>query len=104
MTMTIELRKRWQRAGELVADHDDAERERLGRDVRAAERAIVEVVDSATEPLSPSRVLELLARQESAVRQSTGALAIQRLVARGELRLRRDALLEPVIYGGPGGA
>jgi len=86
----------WRQAGDAVAAHDDAQQRRLSDRVEAAERAVLEVVEASTEPPSPTRVLELLARRRNGVTQSAGALAIQRLVAAGRLRLTPDASLEPV--------
>jgi hypothetical protein len=88
--------ERWRQAGEEVAAHDDQQRSRLRDQVGAAERAVLEVVEASAEPPSPTRVLELLARRRNGVTQSAGALAIQRLVARGRLRLTSDASLELV--------
>ena len=88
------VRERWRQAGDQVAAHDDAQQTRLRDEVDAAERAVLDVVGASTEPPSPTRVLELLARRRNGVTQSAGALAIQRLVARGELRLTADASLE----------
>jgi hypothetical protein len=88
------LRQRWQQAGDQVAAHDDAQQTRLRDEVGAAERAVLEVVGASGEPPSPTRVFELLARRRNGVTQSAGALAIQRLVARGQLRPTSDASLE----------
>ena len=88
------LLERWQQAGDEVARHDDAQQARLQEAVGAAEAAVLEVVASYEEPLSPTRVLELLARRRNGVTQAAAALAIQRLVARGKLRLTPDASLE----------
>jgi hypothetical protein len=88
------VRERWQQAGDAVAAHDDAQQARLRDAVGAAETAVLEVVSASQEPPSPTRVLELLARRRNGVTQSAGALAIQRLVARGQLRLTSDASLE----------
>jgi hypothetical protein len=88
------LRERWHRAGDLVAAHDDAQQSRLRDEVGAAEHAVLEIVGASGEPPSPTRVLELLARRRNGVTQSAGALAIQRLVASGQLRLTSDASLE----------
>lgn len=60
----------------------------------SAERAVLDVVEDSSEPPTPTRVLGLLARRRNGVTQSAGALAIQRLVARGQLRLTSDASLE----------
>jgi hypothetical protein len=88
------LIERWERAGDEVSDHDDAQVTRLREAVGAAEAAVLEVVGASTESPTPTRVLELLARRGNGVSQAAGALAIQRLVARGELRLTSDASLE----------
>jgi hypothetical protein len=88
------LLERWQRAGDDVARHDEAQQARLREQIGSAEAAVLEVVKNSEEPVSPTRVLELLARRRNGVSQSAGALAIQRLVARGELRLTSDAALE----------
>jgi len=88
------LLERWQRAGDDVARHDEAQQARLREQVGSAEAAVLEVVRISDEPPSPTRVLEVLARRRNGVSQSAGALAIQRLVARGELRLTSDAALE----------
>lgn len=88
------LRKRWQRAGREVACHDEAQQETLRVAVGTAEAAVLELVGASQDPPSPTRVLELLARQRNGVTQSAGALAIQRLVDRGRLRLTSDASLE----------
>lgn len=87
------VRERWQLAGDQVAAHDEAQQTRLRDAVDTAERAVLEVVGAAGEPPSPTRVLELLARRRNGVTQSAGALAIQRLVARGQLHLTPDASL-----------
>jgi hypothetical protein len=91
------VRERWQQAGDQVAAHDEAQQARLYDAVDAAERAVLEVVGAAGEPPSPTRVLELLARRRNGVTQSAGALAIQRLVARGQLRLTSDASLKLTV-------
>jgi hypothetical protein len=88
------VRERWQQAGDQVAAHDEAQVARLRDAVDTAERTVLEVVGEAREPPTPTRVLELLARRRNGVTQSAGALAIQRLVARGQLRLTSDASLE----------
>lgn len=88
--------ERWQNAGDQVAAHDVERQTRLREDVDRAERAVVEVVSNAAEAPSPTRVLEVLARRRNGVTQSAGALAIQRLVARGQVRLTSDASLELV--------
>lgn len=88
------VRERWQQAGDQVAAHDDAQQSRLRDQVSSAERAVLDVVQASTEPPTPTRVLELLARRRNGVSQSAGALAIQRLVSRGQLRLTSDASLE----------
>jgi hypothetical protein len=88
------VRQRWQQAGDQVAAHDDAQQSRLRDQVSSAERAVLDVVADSSEPPTPTRVLELLARRRNGVTQSAGALAIQRLVARGQLRLTSDASLE----------
>jgi len=88
------MRERWQQAGDEVARHDDDQQERLREAVGLAENAVLEVVSKAEEPQSPTRVLELLARRRNGVTQSAGALAIQRLIARGQLRLTAEASLE----------
>jgi hypothetical protein len=88
------LLERWQRAGDEVVRHDEAQQARLRDAVGAAEAAVLEVVGASTESPSPSRVLELLARRGNGVTQAAGALAIQRLVASGQLRLTPDASLE----------
>jgi hypothetical protein len=80
-----------------VAAHDEAQQARLHDAVDTAEQAVLEVVGAAGEPPSPTRVLELLARRRNGVTQSAGALAIQRLVARGQLRLTSDASLELTV-------
>jgi len=90
------VRERWQQAGDQVAEHDAAQQTRLRDQVGAAERAVLEVVGQSSEAPSPTRVLELLARRRNGVTQSAGALAIQRLVSRGQLRLTSDASLELV--------
>lgn len=90
------LRERWQQAGDQVARHDEAQQARLRDAVGAAEIAVLELVGASQDPPSPTRVLELLARRRNGVTQSSGALAIQRLVARGKLRLTSDASLELV--------
>jgi hypothetical protein len=88
------LIERWRRAGDDVAAHDDAQQARLREQIGSAETAVLEVVSESDEPPSPSRVLELLARRRNGVTQSAGALAIQRLVAQGRLRLTAEAALE----------
>lgn len=88
------LLERWRQAGDDVARHDDAQQARLREQVGNAEAAVLEVVQASEEPPSPTRVLELLARRRNGVTQAAGALAIQRLVARGRLRLTADAALE----------
>src|SRR4051794_5148560 len=88
------LLERWQHAGDEVARHDDAQQARLREAVGAAEAAVLQVVASSEEPPSPTRVLELLARGRNGITQAAAALAIQRLVARGQLRLKADASLE----------
>lgn len=93
------LLERWQAAGNAVADHDNAQQARLREQVGNAETAVLEIVRNSDVPPSPSRVLELLARRRNGVSQAAGALAIQRLVARGELRLTSDAALELVQTG-----
>lgn len=92
--MTAEEQSRWQEAGNAVAAHDDAQQARLRDAVSAAEGAVLELVGASQEPPSPTRVLEMLARRRNGVTQSAGALAIQRLVNRGQLRLTSDASLE----------
>jgi hypothetical protein len=88
------LLDRWRKAGNDVASHDEAQQARLRGEVGSAEAAVLGVVcSSSDEPPSPTHVLELLARRNNGVTQAAGALAIQRLVARGELRLTPDALL-----------
>lgn len=88
------VRERWRQAGDQVAAHDDAQQNRLRDEVSSAEQAVLETVEASAEPPTPTRVLELLARRRNGVTQSAGALAIQRLVARGRLRLTPDASLE----------
>jgi hypothetical protein len=88
------LLERWQAAGNEVAQHDEAQQSRLQQSISAAEAAVLEVVRASAESPSPTRVLELLARRRNGVTQSAGALAIQRLVARGDLSLTSDASLE----------
>lgn len=88
------VRERWEEVGNEVAAHDDAQQTRLRDAVGVAEQAVLEVVGDSREPPSPTRVLELLARRRNGVTQSAGALAIQRLVGRGQLRLTSDAALE----------
>lgn len=90
------VRERWQNAGDQVAAHDEEQQTRLLDAVDRAERAVLEVVGDAAEAPSPTRVLELLARRRNGVTQSAGALAIQRLVARRQVRLTSDASLELV--------
>ncbi len=77
-----------------MAAHDDAQQARLREQIGNAEAAVLEVVSASDDPPSPSRVLELLARRRNGVTQSAGALAIQRLVAHGRLRLTAQAALE----------
>jgi hypothetical protein len=88
------LLERWQHAGDEVAAHDEAQETRLQESVSVAEAAVLQVVKDSEEPPSPTRVLELLARQRNGITQAAGALAIQRLVSRGQLRLTSDATLE----------
>lgn len=88
--------ERWQQAGEEVAAHDVAQQSRLREQVDTAEQAVLEVVSESAEPPSPTRVLELLARRRNGVTQAAGALAIQRLVGRGQLKLASDASLAVV--------
>jgi len=88
------LLERWQRAGDDVARHDEAQQARLREQIGDAEAAVLEVVRHSEESPSPTRVLEILARRRNGVTQAAGALAIQRLVARGQLRLTDDAGLE----------
>lgn len=88
------LLARWEHAGDEVSRHDDAQQKRLRENVGAAEAAVLDVVSASTEPPSPTRVLELLARRSNGVTQAAGALAIQRLVASGQLRLTSDASLQ----------
>lgn len=88
------VRERWREAGDQVAAHDEAQQSRLRDEVSSAERAVLDVVESSAEPPTPTRVLEVLARRRNGVSQSAGALAIQRLVSRGQLRLTPDASLE----------
>jgi hypothetical protein len=88
------LLESWRQAGDDVARHDEAQQARLWEQVGKAEAAVLEVVRASGEPPSPTHVLELLARRRNGVTQSAGALAIQRLVARGQLLLTPDAALE----------
>jgi hypothetical protein len=88
------LIERWQQAGDDVAAHDRSQQTKLQGQVARAEAAVLEVVRDSPEPPSPTRVLEVLARRRNGVTQSAGALAIQRLVARGTLRLSSQAILE----------
>jgi hypothetical protein len=88
------LLEQWRSVGEEVAQHDDAQQARSQEAVSNAEAAVLEVVRASDESPSPTRVLELLARRRNGISQAAGALAIQRLVARGELRLTTDASLE----------
>lgn len=88
------LRERWRSAGVEVARHDEAQQTRLRDAVGAAEAAVLEVIEASQDSLSPTRVLELLARRRNGVTQSAAALAIQRLVDRGYLRLTPAAELE----------
>jgi hypothetical protein len=88
--------ERWQNAGDQVAAHDEEQQTRLRDAVDRAERAVLEVLGDAAEAPSPTRVLEVLARRRNGVTQSAGALAIQRLVSRGQVRLTSDASLELV--------
>lgn len=88
------LLARWKQAGDDVARHDDAQQTRLREQIGTAEAAVLEVVEASQEAPSPTRVLEVLARRRNGVSQSAGALAIQRLIARGRLRLTPGAALE----------
>jgi len=88
--------ERWRQAGTDVAAHDEAQQARLREQIGSAEAAVLKVMTDTSESPSPTRVLELLARQRVGVTQSAGALAIQRLVASGRLRLTADAALELV--------
>lgn len=90
------VRERWRQAGDQVAEHDAAQQTRLREQVSSAEWAVLDVVRASAEPPTPTRVLELLARRRNGVTQSAGALAIQRLVSRGQLHLTSDASLELV--------
>lgn len=60
------VRERWQQAGDQVAAHDDAQQSQLRDQVSSAERAVLDVVQASTEPPTPTRVLELLARGATA--------------------------------------
>ena len=86
--------QRWRTAGEAVAQHDEAQQAKFREAVNAAEAAVFEIVSGSSEPPSPTRVLEILARRRNGVSQAAGALAIQRLVARRALRLTADASLQ----------
>ena len=88
------LLERWRQAGDDVARHDEAQQVRLREQVSDAEVAVLDIVRNSEEPPSPTRVLELLARRRNGVTQSASALAIQRLIARGQLRLTTNASLE----------
>lgn len=87
------LLERWQQAGDDVARHDDDQQDRLRQQIGSAEATVLEVVEASEELPSPTRVLELLARRRNGISQAAGALAIQRLVSRGELLLTSDASL-----------